>query len=66
MKAEILALSKSSSNSNRNNDRCACNQSINSNSSNLLPPDLKDKKLNELERAVNGLLRKMTEVNIKV
>ncbi len=58
MKAEITALSSSS----RSSDSSVPHNSGDSNCSRSLPPDAKDKKLNELERTVNALLRKMTEV----
>jgi len=53
MKSEMLQLcTKSDSSSKSQTD----------NIKESLPPDVKDKKLNELERTVNALLRKMTEM----
>lgn len=53
MRAEMLKLcTKSDSSGQSQTDKVKVS----------LPPDVKDKKLNELERTVNALLRKMTEV----
>ena len=60
MKADILTVSTNSNNNGGSNNNVATEKKYS-----LSSAAVKDKKLNELERTVNALLRKMTEVIIK-